>query len=280
MEPIINPRFKIIKSLGQGGMGEIFLADDLKLGRKVAIKSIHADAKGDLDAEILFQREVEVASRLHHPNICAIYEITKEGGREFIVMEYVDGVTIKELLKIKPLALDQVIDIAAQVADGMAAAQAQNIVHNDIKPGNIMIDRSGQVKVLDFGVARIELAPNINEDKGEYQESGRSDKEVILATIAYMSPEQARGFQPDSRSDIFSFGVVLCEMIENRNPFVADEDVVTLYNILHHEVQFNRSVPERLQNIVRKAMQKDRGSRYGEFLEIKSDLDALKTGWR
>jgi serine/threonine protein kinase/tetratricopeptide (TPR) repeat protein len=270
----IGKRFKLIKSLGKGGMGEIILAEDVKLKRKVAIKSVSTDAISDGDMKARFLREAQAASRLDHPNICTIYEITEEQDREFIIMQYVDGVTLDQLYKVKPLSLDKIIGIAMQIVEGMAAAQAQNIVHRDIKPGNIMIDRSGQVKILDFGLAKICAGMDAAEEDSRL-DPDLTEKGIVLGTVSYMSPEQAKGLRLDGRSDIFSFGIVLYEMIENRNPFSDDENIVTLYNILHREIQFSRNVPDALQKVVRKALQKDRGRRYHSFREIKKDLAAL-----
>ncbi|MBN2346990.1 MAG: protein kinase [Candidatus Aminicenantes bacterium] len=274
---ILGGRFRVIKSLGRGGMGEILLAEDVKLGRKVAIKSIAAAVLSDFDSKARFLREAQAASRLDQANICMIYEIAEESGREFIVMQYVDGVTLDQLMKMKPLALETVVDIALQIADGMAAAQGQDIVHRDIKPGNIMIDRSGQVKILDFGLAKICPAAE-GEGESERDDRDLTEKGIVLGTVSYMSPEQAKGLKLDGRSDIFSFGVVLYEMIENRNPFAEKENIVTLYNILHREVRFSPHVPPPLQRIVRKAMQKDRSRRYGDFSEIRRDLADWKAG--
>jgi|WetSurMetagenome_2_1015567.scaffolds.fasta_scaffold74042_2 eukaryotic-like serine/threonine-protein kinase len=272
---MIGGRFQIIRSLGQGGMGEILLAADVKLGREVAIKGIRADSWRDPDAKARFLREARAAARLDHANIRAIYEIVEEGGREFIVMEYVDGVTLDQLLRMKPLALDRVIAIAAQIADGMAAAQGQRIVHRDIKPGNIMIDRGGRVKILDFGLAMVCPAAGKSEAPDDRGDRELAEKGVVLGTAAYISPEQARGLELDGRSDIFSYGVVLYELIENRNPFAAAEDVVTIHNVLHREVRFQRRVPAALSAIVLKAVQKDREQRYKDFREILKDLLAL-----
>jgi serine/threonine protein kinase len=276
MEAIIKQRFKIVKLLGKGGMGEVFLAEDINLGRKAAIKSIRADALRDRDSRARFLHEAQAASRLEHPNICAIYEIAEENGREYIVMEYIDGVNLDQLLKMKPLSLDNIIEIAAQIADGMAAAQERNIVHRDIKPGNIMIDRGGRVKILDFGLAEIGADAGKSEAQDELIDRDLTEKGVVLGTASYISPEQARGLKLDGRSDIFSFGVVLYEMIENRNPFSDDENIVTLYNILHREVRFSGHVPAALRRIILKAMHKDRGQRYNDFREIKMDLAALQ----
>ena len=272
---ILGGRFRVLRSLGKGGMGEILLAEDVKLGRKVAIKSISPAALSECDSKARFVREARAASRLEHPNICTIYEIAEEDGREFIVMQYIDGVTLDQLLKMKPLAIGQVIQIATQMADGLAAAQAQNIVHRDIKPGNIMIDRGGQVKILDFGLAKI-CGGTETDRADDRRDSDLTEKGIVLGTVSFMSPEQARGLKLDGRSDVFSFGVVLYEMIENRNPFSDDENIVTLYNILHREAQFNRRAPEALRDIVRRCLQKDRNRRFSDFGQIRQALVALK----
>jgi len=265
----------VLRSLGKGGMGEILLAEDVKLGRKVAIKSISPGALSECDSKARFLREARAASRLEHPNICTIYEIAEEDGREFIVMQHIDGVTLDQLLKMRPLSIGQIIQIADQVADGMAAAQAQNIVHRDIKPGNIMIDRSGQVKILDFGLAKI-CGEMEAHSEAERRDSDLTEKGIVLGTVSFMSPEQAKGLKLDGRSDVFSFGVVLYEMLENQNPFSDDENIVTLYNILHREVHFTRRAPEALRAIISRCLQKDRGRRFRDFGEIRQALAALK----
>ncbi len=276
MGEMINQRFKIVKSLGKGGMGEILLAADVKLGRNVAIKSISADSLQDCDTKARFLREAQAASRLDHPNIRAIHEIAEEDGREFIVMEYVDGVTLDQLMKMKPLSVDSVIDIASQIADGMAAAQQRGIVHRDIKPGNIMIDRSGQVKILDFGLAKICTHTDPGAAEEERRDRDLTAKGIVLGTASYMSPEQARGLPLDGRTDIFSYGVVLYEMLEGRNPFSGEEDAVTLYNILHRKVQFSDRTPEAWRRVIRHALEKDRRRRYDDFAAIAMDLVALR----
>ena len=269
---MIGGRFRIIRSLGQGGMGEILLAEDVTQGRNVAIKSIGPGSLLDAGARARFRQEARAAAPLAHANIRAIHEIVEEDGREFIVMEYVDGVTLDQLLKMKLLPLERVIAIAIQIADGMAAAHDQRIVHRDIKPGNIMIDRNGRVKILDFGLARVCPAAGQGAAPDDDSDHELAGKGIVLGSAAYVSPEQARGLELDGRSDIFSFGVVLYELIEKRNPFAAEEDVVTLYNVLHHEARFNRRVPAALAAIVQKAMHKDREKRYKDFREIKKDL--------
>ncbi|MFH2107158.1 MAG: serine/threonine-protein kinase [Chrysiogenia bacterium] len=275
MEAIIKNRFRIVKLLGRGGTGDVFLAEDSKHGRQVAIKRIGADFILDLEEGSHFRHGAQAASQLNHPNVCAIYEIIEEQDREFIIMQYVDGVTLAKLMKIKPLTLDQVIDIALQIAAGLQAAQDRNIVHRDIKPGNIMIDCSGKVKILDFGLAKICPVAVATENK-VCTDPELADKGIIMGTASYMSPEQVKGLHTDGRTDIFSYGVVLYEMIENKNPFSARENIVTLYNILHSKIRFSRDVPKLLRAIVKKAVRKNRRYRYKDFSEIIKDLLVLQ----
>jgi serine/threonine protein kinase len=274
-ENIINGRFKIIKVLDRGGMGEIFLAEDNRSHGKVAVKSLSSALLRDRYAQARFRREARAASLLDHPNICAIYEIAAEKDREYIVMEYVDGVTLDKLERIKPLTPGYIVDIALQVSEGMIAAQAQDIVHLDIKPNNIMIDRSGRVKVLDFGLA--EFRPRKSADrKTRRPESALSEMDVVMGTVAYMSPEQVEGRDLDGRSDIFSFGVVLAELLAKENPFSDRDNIVTQYNIIHKEIALGKDIPPALRKIVLKALQKDRERRYNDFIEIKKDLAAAR----
>ena len=276
---IIGGRFKIIKLLGRGGMGEILLAEDNTSRGKVAIKSISSDFLQDRNAQVRFRREAQAVSRLNHPNICTIYEIAEENKREYIVMEYVDGVTLDQLEKIKPLTAGHIIDIALQVVAGMIAAQEQNIVHLDIKPGNIMIDKCGLVKLLDFGLA--EFRPRKTADrKSRRQEPGMSANDIVMGTVSYMSPEQIEGRDLDGRSDIFSFGVVLLELLSGKNPFYDPDNVVTQYNIIHKKISETAKIPPALQKIVKKAMQKDRQRRYNDFNEIEKDLATARAAMK
>ena len=275
-EPIINGRFQVIKLLGRGGTGDVLLAHEIKRNRKVAIKNISIESLHDRDSKVRFLHEARAAARLEHPNIRAIYEIAEEKGREYIVMQYVEGVTLRQLLKMKPLSRERVIDIASQIADGMDAAHGRNNVHRDIKPGNIMIDGSGRVKILDFGLAKVPVEPGHCEAEVERLDRALAAAGMVLGTASYMSPEQARGRRLDCRTDIFSYGVVLYEMIEGRNPFSGEDDIVTLYNILHRKVRFSGRVTGDLRSILRRALQKDRRRRYGSFNEVRRDLAKLK----
>jgi serine/threonine-protein kinase len=275
MGEMIGGRFRILRPLGRGGMGEIFLAEDIELGRNVAIKCLKSAAIPAGDAQARFRREAQAAARLDHPNICKIQEIVADGEREFIVMQYVDGITLDELLEIKSLSFETIIDIAGQITDGMIAAQAQDIVHLDIKPANIMIDKSGMVKILDFGLA--EFRPRRTADrKSRRPEPGSGEKGMVMGTVSYMSPEQVEGRDPDGRSDVFSLGVVLYELIERKNPFADRENIITLFNILHKRITLRPDVPEGLRKIVHKTLRKNRDRRYHDFREIARDLAAAR----
>lgn len=274
MGEIIGDRFKIIRSLGRGGMGEIFLGEDMKLGKKVAIKCISGDAVRSGGAKARFRREAQAAARLDHPNICKIFGTAEYDEKEFIIMQYVDGVTLDDLLKIKHLSADKIIGIALQITDGMIAAQAQDIVHLDIKPANIMIDKSGVVKILDFGLA--EFRPRKTADrKSSRPEPGMTENGMVMGTVSYMSPEQVAGQDPDGRSDVFSLGVVLYELLEREHPFADRENIVTMYNILHKKITFGPDGPPGLRKIIRKTLRKKRERRYNDFSAIKNDLLAL-----
>ena len=274
---ILHDRFRIIKSLGKGGMGEILLAEDTRLKRNVAIKSICRESLADPDSRARFLREAQTASRLDHPNICTVYEIAEEDGREYIIMQYVDGVSLSQLLKFKPLGIGKIVDIAVQISDGMMEAHAKKIIHRDLKPANIMIDRNGKIRILDFGLAKFrpeghrKRSPADDIERKELTEKG-----IVMGTIHYMSPEQARGLELDERSDIFSFGVVLYEMVEGSTPFTDNENIATLYNLLHKDPVFDREIPEPLKALIRKLLAKDRKRRYAHFAEVKEDLERFR----
>jgi serine/threonine protein kinase/Flp pilus assembly protein TadD len=272
---IIKKRFKILKRLGKGGMGEVLLAEDLKLKRHVAIKSILIKGSlGDTTSKIRFLREAQTASRLDHPNICTIYEIYEENNRDYIVMQYIDGVTLEQIVGVQTLGIDKIVDIGIQVCDGMMEAHAADIIHRDIKPGNIIVDKKGVAKILDFGLAKFSSAAFIDSD--DKVEANITEKGYVLGTVSYISPEQARGKPLDCRTDIFSFGVLLYEMIEGKNPFKKEEHIETLYNVLNKPVEFDRVIPRELERIVKKAVEKDRDHRYPDFFQLKKDLEAFQ----
>ena len=271
---VLNNRFKIIKLLGEGGMGHIYLAEDTKLKRKVAIKSITESKSRDPSSKARFLREAQVVSQLEHPNICTVYEIFEEDGCDYFVMQYIDGVTLGQVTNAGPLSLHKILDISLQVCDAMSEAHSKKIVHRDIKPTNIMINRRGTVKVLDFGLAK----PKEKFFESDETEVGMKPTEqgVVLGTIPYMSPEQARGVDLDFQSDIFSFGSVLFECIEGRHPFSGNEQIETLYNILNRNIVCSEQLPDMLKEIISKALSKDKTNRFTSFQELKEALLACK----
>ncbi len=274
IDSLIDRRFKVVRKLGKGGMGEIFLAEDLKLKRKVAIKKIPAKNVYGNSSKARFFREAQTASQLSHPNICTIYEIYEEEENDYIVMQYIDGVTLDRIIEVKTLGVEKILDIAIQVCNGMIEAHEKGIIHRDLKPGNIMADRRGNVKILDFGLAKV---------KGgvELQQNGLDDTNLtaqgfVIGTISYMSPEQARGETLDLRSDIFSFGSVLYEMLEGKDPFYDSEQIGILYNILNQPVEFTRQLPGELKAIVSKMLAKDPDDRFADFSELKFALEGFQ----
>ncbi len=273
----IKNRFKILKKLGKGGMGEVFLAEDIKLKRKVAIKSILTRTLSDTSSKARFLREAQTASQLDHPNICTIYEIYEEDDHDYIVMQYVDGVTIDQIIKLKPLSINKILDIAIQVCKGMIEAHGEEVIHRDIKPGNIMIDKKGVVKILDFGLAKFG-GESTSKRKGDVDMS-LTEKGIVLGTVSYLSPEQASGKPIDLRTDIFSFGILLYEMLERRNPFKEEEQISTMYNVLNKEVEFDREIPEELEQIVRKTLEKDKKKRYSSFSQLEKTLEQFRSDY-
>ena len=271
--------YKVLSRLGAGGMGEVYLAQDTRLGRKVAIKFLAPELAGDERARRRLLREARSIAALDHPNICPIYEVAEEDGTRFIVMQYVEGETLAVKTQRKPLELRESVDIAVQVADALSEANARGIVHRDIKPQNIMVSARGKAKVMDFGLAKIIEQSSLMESEAETQ-SLLTEPGMIIGTIPYMSPEQVRGEALDARSDIFSFGAVLYEMISGRQPFAAESAAATASAILAKEplpvARFAPEAPEELQRIVRKCLEKDREQRYQAARELLIDLHHLQ----
>ena len=266
--------YEIISQLGQGGMGEVYMAQDTQLGRRVAIKVLSPELVADKPSNKRMVREARAAATLDHPNICSIYEVGEADGRSFIAMQYIEGETLHARIKSKPLKLKESLTIAAQIADALADAHSHGIIHRDIKPGNIMITSRGQAKVMDFGLARV--IAGASESEAETQ-SLLTTPGTIVGTMPYMSPEQVRGEVLDGRSDIFSFGVVLYEMLSGRQPFASESAAATISAILNEAppalLRYAPDLPEELQRIARKCLEKDRERRYQTMRDVAVDLD-------
>jgi eukaryotic-like serine/threonine-protein kinase len=266
-------RYEVKFQLGAGGMGEVYLAEDTQLGRRVAIKILPPEAVSDEHARKRLVREARAAATLDHPNICSIHEVGEEGGRSFIAMQYVEGETLDVRMKGKPLELSESLVIAAQVADALAEAHAHSIIHRDIKPSNVIVDTRGQVKVMDFGLAKI-VAGAIDGEAETH--SLLTTPGALLGTVPYMSPEQVRGEVLDARSDIFSLGVVLYEILSGRQPFASESVTVSASAILTLEppplARFAPDTPDELQRIVQKCLEKDRKRRYQSARDLSIDL--------
>jgi eukaryotic-like serine/threonine-protein kinase len=276
----ILSHYKILDTLGVGGMGEVYLAQDTRLGRKIALKLLPPEFTIDEERVQRFEQEARAASALSHPNVCVIHEIgdTKD-GRRFITMEYIEGATLRQRLGQKRLTLFEALDVAAQVAAGLSVAHAAGIVHRDIKPENVMLRHDGLVKVLDFGLAKLTQQNTDNNAETLLRAMVKTGSGMIMGTVAYMSPEQARGLEVDSRTDIWSLGVLLYEMVAGRAPFVGATPSDMLVSILDREPPVMSSdsleVPAELERIIRKSLRKDREERYQTAEEFLVELKGL-----
>src|SRR5689334_21588560 len=274
--------YRILEKLGAGGMGEVYLAEDMKLGRKVAIKILSEEYTTNKDRLHRFELEASAASNLNHPNILTIHEVGTDDGRHYIATEYIDGVTLRHKATGSPLEIPEILDIAMQVASALEEAHAAGIVHRDIKPDNIMVRRNGYVKVLDFGLAK--LTETVDRTPSDAEASTRvmvqTDAGVVMGTSHYMSPEQARGRPVDARSDIWSLGVVIYELVAGRTPFEGETSTDVIVAITQKEppplARFAPNVPAELEWIVMKALRKDRDERYQTIKELLTDLRRLK----
>src|SRR5271163_919687 len=272
--------YRILGKLGGGGMGVVYEGEDLKLGRHVALKFIPENLVGDHKSLERFEREARAASLLNHPNICIIHGIEDNGGHPFIVMEKLEGESLKQAISGQPMQTERVLDISIQVADALAASHAKGIVHRDIKPANIFLTPNGQVKILDFGLAKLAKDGSVGTSTDSSLEESLTQVGVIPGTAVYMSPEQARSEDLDVRSDIFSFGVVLFEMATGKKPFTGTNVVTTLHAVMNSKPpsprSINPAVPPALEAIIGKAMEKDRNQRYKNASEMKADLLKLR----
>lgn len=275
-------RYSVITSLGVGGMGEVFLAEDTKLGRKVALKTLPAEFTNNKERLRRFQQEARAASALNHPNIMTIYEIGEENGANFIAAEHIDGETLRLRLKRGRIELDETLDVALQTAFAISAAHEAGIVHRDIKPENIMRRRDGIVKVLDFGLAKLteEFVASQLDREADMSTLVHTNPGTVMGTLEYMSPEQARAQETDVRSDVWSLGCVIYEMVTGRGAFARKSSADTLAAILTEEptpiAEIDPAVPVELQSIITKALQKKRAERYQTVKDLLADLRALK----
>jgi eukaryotic-like serine/threonine-protein kinase len=251
--------YKILKPLGAGGMGEVYLAQDLQLERTVALKILPTEVSSDQERMRRFVREAKAASAIDHPNIVHVYEINEAEGIHYIAMQYVEGKTLHTKIDGPPLPAKEATEIMMQITDAIAEAHTQGIIHRDLKPGNIMISGKGHVKILDFGLARMDRASS-NKSSGMATMS-QTESGMVLGTVAYMSPEQALGKKVDNRSDIFSLGVIFYEMVTRQKPFIGNTPTELIDRILHAQPQslfrMSSDVSPALELIVRKCMEKD-----------------------
>ena len=275
--------YRILSVLGKGGMGIVYKAEDIRLGRMVAVKFLPEELATDHQALERFRREARAVSALNHPNICTLHDIDLDAEQPFLVMEFIEGETLRQRIQERPMQLDELLDLAIQITDALDIAHTGRIVHRDIKPGNILVTPRGQIKVMDFGLAKMDAEHN-GSDSGDGNSTMAIDFVTsagsTIGTVAYMSPEQARGEKLDTRSDLFSLGVVLYEMATRKAPFHGTTTAMTFVAILHNPcvppTQLRPDLPPDLERIIQKALEKDRDMRYQTAADIRADLKRLR----